>query len=109
MKTSLYRMILLTAIAGVIFLQPAPVLAQDIVVTFPDPNLEAAIREAIGKPSGEIYDTDLESISSEMADILAWLCSLANIIGIDLEKALLTKYPLKCSKCGQNPCICTES
>ena len=61
------------------------------------------------KQAAKNTDTDLESISSEMADILAWLCSLANIIGIDLEKALLTKYPLKCSKCGQNPCICTES
>jgi uncharacterized repeat protein (TIGR02543 family) len=30
-----------------------------ITVTFPDPNLETAIRQAIGKPSGDIYDTDL--------------------------------------------------
>jgi titin len=28
-------------------------------VTFPDPNLEAAIREAIGKPTGDIYRSDL--------------------------------------------------
>jgi len=31
----------------------------DTVVTFPDPNLEAAIREAIGKPTGDIYQVDL--------------------------------------------------
>lgn len=50
----------------------------------------------------------LEAVASEMADIFAWLCSLANVLEIDLEQAALKKYPLKCSKCKQNPCICTE-
>jgi PKD repeat protein/sporulation protein YlmC with PRC-barrel domain len=31
----------------------------DSVVTFPDPNLEAAIRQTIGKPSGDILRSDL--------------------------------------------------
>ena len=31
-------------------------------VHFPDPNLEAAIREAITKPTGDIYPSDLEGI-----------------------------------------------
>ncbi|MCC6489217.1 MAG: SBBP repeat-containing protein, partial [Candidatus Hydrogenedentes bacterium] len=35
-----------------------------LVVTFPDPNLEAAIREAIGKPTGHIYDTDLVGLTT---------------------------------------------
>jgi len=34
------------------------------VVTFPDPNVEAAIREAIGKPEGPIYASELEGITS---------------------------------------------
>jgi len=33
-------------------------------VTFPDPNLEAAIRQAIGKPTGPIYPSDLEGLTS---------------------------------------------
>jgi hypothetical protein len=33
------------------------------VVTFPDPGLEAAIRDAIGKPSGDIYQTDLDGLT----------------------------------------------
>jgi hypothetical protein len=33
-------------------------------VSFPDTNLEDAIREAIGKPSGPIYLADLESLST---------------------------------------------
>ena len=36
--------------------------ATNEVVTFPDPNLEAAIREAISKPEGPIYTTDLEGL-----------------------------------------------
>ena len=35
---------------------------QDEVVTFPDPNLEAVIRGAIGKPTGPIYASDLEGL-----------------------------------------------
>jgi len=33
-------------------------------VYFPDANLEAAIREAIGKPTGDIYRPDLEGLTS---------------------------------------------
>jgi len=36
---------------------PAPV-----IVVFPDSNLDAVIREAIGKPKGAIYTTDLEGL-----------------------------------------------
>lgn len=34
------------------------------VVTFPDAGLQAAIRSAIGKPTGDIYDTDLVLLTS---------------------------------------------
>lgn len=37
---------------------------EEEAVTFPDPNLEAAIREAIGKPTGPIYPSDLEGLTS---------------------------------------------
>ncbi|MFC1977224.1 leucine-rich repeat domain-containing protein [Chloroflexota bacterium] len=44
---------------------PKPIAAaQDIVVTFPDGNLEALIRAAIVKPTGDIYDTDLLSLTT---------------------------------------------
>jgi parallel beta-helix repeat protein len=43
-------------------------LAADEVVTFPDPNLEAAIRDAIGKPTGDIYQSDLDNLTSLYAD-----------------------------------------
>jgi len=37
---------------------------EDSVVTFPDSDLEAAIREAIGKPTGDIYPSDLAGLTS---------------------------------------------
>jgi NTP pyrophosphatase (non-canonical NTP hydrolase) len=46
-------------------------------------------------------------LEGEFADVAAWLASLANIVGIDLEKAALRKYDNKCPKCGRMPCECT--
>ena len=40
----------------------------EIVVIFPDPNLEAAIRETIGKPTGDIYQSDLVGLTELWAD-----------------------------------------
>ncbi len=49
---------------------------------------------------------DIEEVKKEFADVLAWLASLANVVGIDLEKAALSKYDNKCPKCKLNPCNC---
>ena len=46
--------------------------------------------------------------SEEIADIIAWTTSLANLLNIDLEDALFKKYPNMCIKCESNPCICGE-
>ena len=58
------------------------------------------LAEAINKDFNELQK------SEELADIIAWTCSLANLLDIDLEKALMNKYPNKCRKCGSNPCVC---
>ena len=45
-----------------------------IGISFPDQNLEAAIREAVGKPTGDIYESDVENLTSLYAaerDIVA--------------------------------------
>jgi NTP pyrophosphatase (non-canonical NTP hydrolase) len=47
-----------------------------------------------------------EATEKEFADALAWLASLANITGIELEKAAINKYSGKCPKCQQAPCQC---
>jgi NTP pyrophosphatase (non-canonical NTP hydrolase) len=54
----------------------------------------------------ELKGNDREATEKEFADVIAWLASLANIRGIDLEKAALTKYNHKCPKCQGSPCPC---
>jgi NTP pyrophosphatase (non-canonical NTP hydrolase) len=51
--------------------------------------------------------TNREATEKEFADVIAWLASLANITGIDLEKAAINKYKNKCPKCQRSPCQCT--
>ncbi len=49
---------------------------------------------------------DKEAAEKEFADVIAWLASLANITGIDLEKAAVNKYNNTCPKCQKSPCQC---
>ncbi len=41
----------------------------------------------------------------EFADCAAWLFSMANIVGVDMDK-VVKKYKNGCPKCGKTPCIC---
>lgn len=50
-----------------------------IPVTFPDSNLEVAIREAIDKPEGAIYLSDLQSLT----DLVASQKGVSNISGLE--------------------------
>ena len=54
-----------------------------------------------------LQEKNKEAIEKEFADVIAWLASLANIAGIDLEKAATEKYNGKCPKCQCSPCQCT--
>jgi len=54
-----------------------------------------------------LEEGDKEASEKEFADVIAWLASLANITGIDLEKAALEKYNNQCPKCQHSPCQCT--
>ncbi|MFX0034943.1 MAG: MazG nucleotide pyrophosphohydrolase domain-containing protein [Candidatus Hermodarchaeota archaeon] len=51
---------------------------------------------------------DKKHVSEELADVIAWTSSLANLLDINLEYALSSKYPNICIKCESNPCICKE-
>jgi len=53
-----------------------------------------------------LEENDKEAAEKEFADVIAWLASLANITGIDLEKTAINKYNDKCPKCQQSPCQC---
>jgi NTP pyrophosphatase (non-canonical NTP hydrolase) len=47
-----------------------------------------------------------EELALEMADVLAWLATLANVRGIDLEAAVVRKYGVACPGCRAIPCTC---
>lgn len=47
-----------------------------------------------------------ENLVLEFADVLAWLATLANIAGVDLEDAIRQKYGAGCPTCGRVPCAC---
>ena len=65
--------------------------------------------EEVGELAQALRGKGRHTKEEEFADVLAWLASLANIEGIDLEKALLAKYPLRCPRCQRNPCGCAPA
>jgi NTP pyrophosphatase (non-canonical NTP hydrolase) len=63
---------------------------------------------------GELSDSILrkkkrDEIEDEVADVFAWLISIANLLEIDLSSALLKKYSNACSKCKKTPCECVDT
>src|SRR2546421_3034801 len=47
--------------------------------------------------------------AAEFADVLAWLVTLANNVGVDLDKAVAAKYGDGCPGCGKVPCVCSQA
>ncbi len=62
--------------------------------------------EEVGELAEAMRKEDKKAVEEEMADVLAWMASLANMLGIDLEMACVSKYPMKCPRCGGFPCRC---
>ncbi|MCW4053573.1 MAG: nucleotide pyrophosphohydrolase [Candidatus Bathyarchaeota archaeon] len=65
------------------------------------------LRDEFGELGEALKVSDKEATEKEFADVIAWLASLANITGIDLERAAIRKYNGKCPKCKKSPCQCT--
>lgn len=65
--------------------------------------------EEVGELASSIAEQDRENLPTEFADVFAWLVTLANVEGVDLEDAVRQKYVDKgCPGCGQIVCTCTE-
>src|SRR4030066_703517 len=56
-----------------------------------------------------LKEQDQKALMNEFADVLAWLASLANVVGIDLERAATSKYNSRGPKCCKSPCGCPFS
>lgn len=62
--------------------------------------------EEVGELASAIAERQsAEEKGAEFADVLAWLATLANVEGVDLEAALI-KYAKGCPGCGGMRCGC---
>ena len=62
--------------------------------------------EEVGELATSLREETQQEQEGEFADVLAWLLTLANLKGIDLQKAFEEKYAKGCSKCRKTPCVC---
>lgn len=65
--------------------------------------------EEVGELAQALRGKGRHTKEEEFADVLAWLLSTANVAGVDLERALLAKYPMRCPRCQANPCRCAPA
>jgi hypothetical protein len=63
-------------------------MRDSVVVVFNDPNLEQVVREALGKPTGYIYDTDMASLTS----LNAWSRNISDLTGLEYAINLTYLY-----------------
>ncbi len=62
--------------------------------------------EEVGELASAIAQGDNRAnLAGEFADVLAWLVTLANVEGVDLEEAI-KKFTSGCPGCGQAVCRC---
>jgi NTP pyrophosphatase (non-canonical NTP hydrolase) len=61
--------------------------------------------EEVGELAKALREGGPEALHHEAGDVLAWLASVANLAGIDLESAA-ARYANGCPRCGQIPCAC---
>lgn len=64
------------------------------------------LAEEFGELATALRSGTPDELAMEMADVLAWLVTLANVRGVDLEAAVLAKYGRSCPGCGRSPCAC---
>jgi len=67
------------------------------------------LMEEIGELAAALRDGTPIEREEEFADVLAWLATIANVIDVDLGKAVARKYGSGCPGCGQMVCVCNNA
>lgn len=62
--------------------------------------------EEVGELSNAVRKGNREAVEEEVADVLAWLCTVATLLGVNVEDASIKKYGEGCPVCGRVPCSC---
>jgi NTP pyrophosphatase (non-canonical NTP hydrolase) len=65
--------------------------------------------EEVGELAAALRGGTAVERAQEFADVLAWLATMANAVGIDLEAAVNDKYGSGCPGCHAIPCACDEA
>jgi NTP pyrophosphatase (non-canonical NTP hydrolase) len=65
--------------------------------------------EEVGELAAALRGGDPREQAEEFADVLAWLATMANIVGVDLDAAVQEKYGSGCPGCRQSPCVCDQA
>ena len=61
--------------------------------------------EEVGELATALREGTAEEQRGEFADVYAWLMTLANLAGVDMQEAL-NKYGSGCCGCKTIPCTC---
>jgi NTP pyrophosphatase (non-canonical NTP hydrolase) len=63
----------------------------------------------VGELAEALRNGTHEERLGEFADVLAWLTTMANVVGVDLSEAVSRKYGRGCPGCGQFVCSCASA
>jgi NTP pyrophosphatase (non-canonical NTP hydrolase) len=67
------------------------------------------LMEEIGELASCLRQGTHDERLGEFADVLAWLCTIANVVNVDLTEAVMRKYGSGCPGCGQFVCRCADA
>ena len=67
------------------------------------------LMEEVGELATALRNGSHEERVGEFADVLAWLTTIANVVGVDLTEAVLQKYGAGCPGCGRFVCTCPDA
>ena len=65
----------------------------------------AWLAEEVGELAQAVRKGTHEQRVHEFGDVIAWLASLANQLGVDLAEAV-DRYATGCPRCSAMPCAC---
>ena len=67
------------------------------------------LMEEVGELASCLRNGTHEERLGEFADVIAWLTTIANVVGVDLNEAIMKKYGSGCPGCGQFICTCDNA
>jgi NTP pyrophosphatase (non-canonical NTP hydrolase) len=67
------------------------------------------LMEEVGELAAALREGTRGEQAAEFADVLAWLTTIANVVGVDLAAAVAQKYGSGCPGCGKLVCRCDDA